>query len=144
MYVITYQCSDKSRKRLITPCVLIMIASKLLFFLFKLWLKKPHGWGYMGRASQDTATRYATDTVLMNWSWLHSVTRLLHRQKLVAMWLSHSASARRVGLSVYETRICWVPLPSNPAWISNQMHGKVWDIITYPFPNFNGWTCRNG
>ena len=24
------------------------------------------------------------------------------------------------------------------AWISNQMPSKVWDEITYPFPNFNG------
>ena len=25
-----------------------------------------------------------------------------------------------------------------PAWISNHMSSKVWDEITYPFPNFNG------
>ena len=25
-----------------------------------------------------------------------------------------------------------------PAWISNHMPNKVWDEITYPFPNFNG------
>ena len=24
------------------------------------------------------------------------------------------------------------------AWISNYTHHKVWDEITYPFPNFNG------
>ena len=24
-----------------------------------------------------------------------------------------------------------------PAWINN--HSKVWDEITYPFPNFNGY-----
>ena len=27
-----------------------------------------------------------------------------------------------------------------PAWISNLMPSKVWDEITYPFPNFNGCT----
>ena len=27
-----------------------------------------------------------------------------------------------------------------PAWISNYMPIKVWDEITYPFPNFNGCT----
>ena len=27
-----------------------------------------------------------------------------------------------------------------PAWISNHMTNKVWDEITYPFPNFNGAT----
>ena len=34
-----------------------------------------------------------------------------------------------------------------PAWISNHMHYKVWDEITYPFLNFNGATMlkfRNG
>ena len=29
-----------------------------------------------------------------------------------------------------------------PAWISNHMHNKVWDEITYPFPNFNGGTIE--
>ena len=28
----------------------------------------------------------------------------------------------------------------NPAWISNDIHYKVWDKITYPFLNFNGAT----
>ena len=27
-----------------------------------------------------------------------------------------------------------------PAWTSNYTHYKMWDEITYPFPNFNGWT----
>ena len=25
-----------------------------------------------------------------------------------------------------------------PPWISNHMPNKMWDEITYPFPNFNG------
>ena len=29
-----------------------------------------------------------------------------------------------------------------PAWISNHMLSKVWDEITYPFPNFNGCTVE--
>ena len=29
-----------------------------------------------------------------------------------------------------------------PAWISNLMHSKVWDGITYPFLNFNGATVE--
>ena len=28
----------------------------------------------------------------------------------------------------------------NPAWMNNHMLSKVWDEITYPFPNFNGCT----
>ena len=33
-------------------------------------------------------------------------------------------------------------LISIPAWISNYIHYKVWVEITYPFPNFNGWTVE--
>ena len=29
-----------------------------------------------------------------------------------------------------------------PAWISNYIHYKVWDAITYPFLNFNGATVE--
>ena len=27
-----------------------------------------------------------------------------------------------------------------PAWMSNHMHGKMWDEYAYPFPNFDGCT----
>ena len=29
-------------------------------------------------------------------------------------------------------------ITSIPAWMSNRISSKVWDEITYPFPNFNG------
>ena len=29
-----------------------------------------------------------------------------------------------------------------PAWISNYVHCKMWDEITYPSPNFNGCTVE--
>ena len=29
-----------------------------------------------------------------------------------------------------------------PAWISNYIHHKVWDAITYPFLDFNGATVE--
>ena len=29
-----------------------------------------------------------------------------------------------------------------PAWLSNHMLSKVWDEVTYPFPNFNGCTVE--
>ena len=32
-------------------------------------------------------------------------------------------------------KIC---LTSTPAWINNFIHYKMWNEITYPFPNFNG------
>ena len=36
--------------------------------------------------------------------------------------------------------LTWIDLI--PAWISNYIHYKVWDEITYPFPNFNGCTVE--
>ena len=36
----------------------------------------------------------------------------------------------------------WIPFYQHgyliPAWISHYIHYKVWDEITYPFPNFSG------
>ena len=32
--------------------------------------------------------------------------------------------------------------PLLPAWITNYIHDKVWDKITYPFLNFNGVTAE--
>ena len=29
-------------------------------------------------------------------------------------------------------------MPLGPTWISNHMSSKMWNEITYPFPNFNG------
>ena len=30
-----------------------------------------------------------------------------------------------------------------PTWIRNNIHRKVWDEMTYPFPNFNGFKMYN-
>ena len=35
-------------------------------------------------------------------------------------------------------------LTSIPAWIGNYTHHKVWDEITYPFPNFNNAPLKFG
>ena len=36
----------------------------------------------------------------------------------------------------------WYGLTLFPAWISNYIHHNVWVEITYPFPNFNGYTVE--
>ena len=36
--------------------------------------------------------------------------------------------------------LTWIDL--SPAWISIYIHDKLWDGITYPFPNFNGATIE--
>ena len=47
-------------------------------------------------------------------------------------------------LSDFESLVvtCSPGLISFPAWISNPMPSKMWDEITYPFPNFNGATVE--
>ena len=36
----------------------------------------------------------------------------------------------------------WHGLTLIPAWVSNYIHYKVWDDITYPFLNFSGYTVE--
>ena len=40
----------------------------------------------------------------------------------------------------YAKKICWAPL--TPAWISNCIHCKVWNDITYSCPNISGTTVE--
>ena len=47
------------------------------------------------------------------------------------------------------TQFTWGPfyyhrLTLIPVWISNHMPTKIWDEITYSFPNFNGITAELG
>ena len=49
------------------------------------------------------------------------------------------------GSGGWDTAATWSPFYKHdktliPAWISNCIHYKVWDEITYSFPNFNGWS----
>ena len=36
----------------------------------------------------------------------------------------------------------WHGLTLTPTWISNRMHSKIWNAITYLFPNVNGCTVH--
>ena len=42
----------------------------------------------------------------------------------------------------HQWSLYWHGLTLIPAWISNHMLSKVWDEITYPYPNFNGRTVE--
>ena len=39
---------------------------------------------------------------------------------------------RETGAHFYQQGFTWIA-----AWMSNYIHNKVWDEITYPFPNLN-------
>ena len=75
-----------------------------------------------------------------------------------SMWLCHSYGSgplfnkRAVGRPATRSRQVSKPrfrglflrdgLNLKPAWISNHASSnKVWDVTTYPFPNFNGYRC---
>ena len=49
-------------------------------------------------------------------------------------WCVHEFKAQRTLLRDGLTLI--------PIWVSNHMHSKVWDEITYPFPNLNSCTIE--
>ena len=42
----------------------------------------------------------------------------------------------------YLTSPCHNMEPRIPVWLSNSLASKVWDEITYPFPNFNSCTIK--
>ena len=59
----------------------------------------------------------------------------------LVIWLQHNKAQQNY------VKISWAPfylhgLTLIPAWISNYIHYKVWDEITYPFLNFNGATVE--
>ena len=41
-----------------------------------------------------------------------------------------------------EATSIWFDQYGLTTWITNHMPGKVWDELTYPFPNFNGATVE--
>ena len=43
---------------------------------------------------------------------------------------------------IYWASFYYYGLTLIPAWISNYVHFKMWDEITYPFLNFNGTTIK--
>ena len=56
------------------------------------------------------------------------------RQRLIISWVC------------WKWKLHWIMIKNFPglglipAWIFNYIHHKMWDEITYPFPNFNGCT----
>ena len=57
------------------------------------------------------------------------------RQPQQAIWTGASKKITFMGPLL----LIWVNFN---AWISNHMPSNVWDDISYPFPNFNGYTVE--
>ena len=54
-------------------------------------------------------------------------------------WTGNNAHGTHYGMII---EINWCGLTLISAWISNYSHYKVWDEITYPFPNLKGSTIE--
>ena len=64
-------------------------------------------------------------------------TQIFHAKNILKGLSSHVCISKEVTVS----SCVWFQMDILiPAWISNHMPNKVWDKITYPFPNFNGCT----
>ena len=79
-------------------------------------------------------------------TWLHPHNLL---DALPTHALTSSFSQTDVELCAARKRDCrelfyWHGLNLNLAWISNYKCYRVWDDITYPFPNFNGQLSKLG
>ena len=59
----------------------------------------------------------------------------------VTSFLIGWAHAQKGPCIFYET-YCILTQQRYQAWMNNHMPNEVWDEITYPFPNFNGWTVE--
>ena len=54
------------------------------------------------------------------------------------LWLDRNILTLTIGLFL----LTWINFNTSMAWISNHMPSKVWDKITYLFPNSNGYTVE--
>ena len=90
-------------------------------------------------AEGDKCRKWALKMTCMAWSMLINGLVGVSLQPLQAVWRSH--------MNWGNASIAWVPFYKHgltlvPAWISNYIHYKVWDEITYPFLNFNSATVE--
>ena len=84
------------------------------------WAEKSMG------AEKNFVTLWSiTHNILDGWLVLWGTWQALKRHNMVRGWDTRGPFYQH-GLTLI------------PAWISNHIHYKVWDEITYPFLNFNG------
>ena len=82
----------------------------------------------------------------VTWSALHcrwqSGSHLKHVDYYYNFMTKTNAPSEGIELSPGTLSQTWINF--NLAWISNYIHYKVWDEITYPFPNFNRQPLKFG
>ena len=81
------------------------------------------------------------------WIFVIKVTALQRHRIVVSLWQVRTCSIWQLTVSLLICLCPFVPfylhgLTLIPTWISNHIPSKVWDEITYPFPNFNDSTVE--
>ena len=80
------------------------------------------------------------DQVMHQCTWSSLVQVMPNRQQTTTRNQGWPSSMMPYGASRGSFSLTWNNF--NPAWISRHIHYKVWDEITYSFPNFNGGTVE--
>ena len=119
------------------PCQsrpLILLTWLAIFFVFKLRMPR-----FFHRCKKDqlTSVSYAVPYIIGSRQW-----------SCVCLWMPYTLQDHQHAQCWLQSNILlwllgfhlstWINL--NPTWISNHKPSNVGDEITYPFPNFNGYT----
>ena len=97
-------------------------------------LSKKYVWKMEGSVSHSDITRKSTYGCMIN-------ERMYIIREICFINIS-GAETETFQDPFYKHRLTFIP-----SWINNHIPSKVWDEITYAFPNFNGCTvevCVNG
>ena len=154
-----FQHSNSSQliiKRMISKCdtssnygILInRKQGKLLAYLLTQWLSlwrivcKINRWCHL----EVNSTCWSPVVLLSTMNIAVVLRKYKHKDYSQSLEATHLCFIFRLNASVIP-KMSWDHLYSHgltliPAWISNYMPSKMWDEITYPFPNFNGATVE--
>ena len=80
-----------------------------------------------------------------DWGIIWNIVLWAHRVSLVvSAHVPQNLIYRCFEVCPNDSFTTWVISTLIPVWISNYIHYKVWDEITYPFPNVNAYTPKFG
>ena len=101
-------------------------------------------WRHNGHDSPDTVQRKHQSSASLAFGF---PAQMASNAENISIWWRHHKSGWDwpVTLNPWQATINRTPfykhwLTSIIAWISNDAHHEMWGEITYPFPNFSGWS----
>ena len=83
--------------------------------------------------------------ILVSWYWTPEHQTYTNAVRILKNWpqLSELGFGRKC-FKIWQTvrLLCCRDACLTPTWVNNHIPSKVWDEITYPFPNLNGCTVE--